>query len=171
MCLVYKVMKVDFRLLFIMGIALLLGGQSLLGQSKKELKEQKALEVKELINSGRYTIEVDRAIPMNGKQVNLTSMYNLELRGDSAVSYLPYFGRAYTAPYGGGNGLRFDESIKDLELSYDKKGTAKVKFSVRTSEDNYTFNVQVFSNASAIINVTPVNKQGITFYGDLILKK
>ena len=147
--LVFKVMK-NVRIFWLVGIVLLLAGQSLYAQSKKEKKEQKANEVKELIDSKRFTVDVDRAIPMGGRSVNLTSPYSLEMRGDSVISYLPYFGRAYSAPYGGGDGLRFEGSITD---------------------DTFAFSVQVFSNGSATINVTPVNKQNITFYGELALEK
>ena len=84
-----------------MGIVLFLGGQSLYSQTKKERKEQKAKEIKEMIDEQRFTIDVDRALPMGGRTVNLTTPYSFEMRGDSAISYLPYFGRAYSLPYGG----------------------------------------------------------------------
>ena len=61
--------------------------------------------VREIVDSGRIKIDVDRAVPMAGRSVNLTSPYSLEIHGDSILSYLPYFGRAYSAPYGGGEGL------------------------------------------------------------------
>ena len=96
----------NIRLFFFVGIVLFFGGQSLYSQSKKEREEQKAKEIKEMIENGRFTIEVDRALPMGGRTVHLTTPYSLEMRGDSAISYLPYFGRAYSLPYGGGDGMR-----------------------------------------------------------------
>ena len=89
----------NIRLFFFVGIVLFFGGQSLYSQSKKEREEQKAKEMKEMIENGRFTIEVDRALPMGGRTVHLTTPYSLEMRGDSAISYLPYFGRAYSLPY------------------------------------------------------------------------
>ena len=86
----------NIRLFFFVGIVLFFGGQSLYSQSKKEREEQKAKEMKEMIENGRFTIEVDRALPMGGRTVHLTTPYSLEMRGDSAISYLPYFGRAYS---------------------------------------------------------------------------
>lgn len=161
----------NVRLFWLLGIVLLFAGQSLCAQSKKEKQEQKAKEVKELIDSKRFTIDVNRAIPMRGRTVNLTSPYSLEMRGDSVISYLPYFGRAYSAPYGGGDGLRFEKSITDYQASFNKKGTAQIQFRTRSDDDTYTFRMQVFSNGSATINVTPVNKQSITFHGELAPKK
>ena len=121
----------NVRLFWLLGIVLLLAGQSLYAQSKKEKREQKANEVKELIDSKRFTIDVNRAIPMGGRSLNLTSPYSLEMRGDSVISYLPYFGRAYSAPYGGGDRLRFEESITDYQCSFNKKGTAQIQFRTR----------------------------------------
>lgn len=41
---------------------------------------------------------------MNGKTVYLTSPYSVKISNDSAYIELPYFGVAYSVPYGGGEG-------------------------------------------------------------------
>lgn len=161
----------NFRLFFFMGIVLFLGGQSLFAQSKKEKQEQKEKEIKELVDKKQFTIEVNRALPMRGQAVSLTSPYTLEMRGDSVISYLPYFGRAYSVPYGGGNGLRFERTATDYTCTYDKKGTARIKFAARTDDDTYRFNIQIYPNGSASINVTPTNRQNISYQGELAPKK
>ena len=160
--------------LVLLGIALCFGGQSLfaeVGDSRKDKKEQQKQLVKDLLDKGSYIIDVDKALPMNGRSMNLTSPYSLELRGDSVLSHLPYFGRAYSVPYGGGDGMRFDEIITDYTLSYDKKGTARITFKAKTKEDNLSFNVQVFSNGTASIHITPVNRQSISYHGTLNTEK
>lgn len=161
----------DFRLLLLMGIALVFVGQSLCAQDRAEQKEKEAEQVKELLESGRFTIEVDRALPMQGKPVNLTTLYSLEMRGDSVVSYLPYFGRAYSLPYGGGEGLRFETLVSDYQLSYNKKGKAHIRFTARTKEDTFQFHVDVFTNGSATIGVTSTNRQEISYQGKLLLSE
>lgn len=150
-----------------MGIVLLFAGQSLFAQSKQERKEQKEKEIKEIVASGRFKIDVNRAVPMAGRSIPLTSSYSLAIQGDSILSYLPYFGRAYSAPYGGGGGLTFQEVATELEQASKKKDRSEIKFRVKTQDDVYTFRVEVFPNGSATIHVTPVNKQSITFYGDV----
>ncbi|WP_297905864.1 DUF4251 domain-containing protein [uncultured Parabacteroides sp.] len=157
------------RLVVFSGIVLLCTGQSLFAQSKQERKEKKEKAVKEVVDSGRIKIDVDRAVPMAGRSVNLTTPYSLEIHGDSILSHLPYFGRAYSAPYGGGEGLMFKEVAVEKERTSKKKGRSEIKFRVKTKEDIYTFRVEVYPNGSATINVTPVNKQSITFYGDVAL--
>lgn len=157
-----------FKAFILVGLALLMiGGEPVFAQSKKEKKEQKQKEVKEMIDSGNFTINVDRALPQGGGSRNLTSAYSLQLKGDSAYSYLPYFGRAYTAPYGGGEGLRFEEPVTDYAVKYNKKGTANIEFEVKTVEDTYKYQIDVFNNGSASIHVQPINKQSISFHGNL----
>ncbi|MDL2243927.1 DUF4251 domain-containing protein [Parabacteroides sp. OttesenSCG-928-J18] len=160
------------KFMMLLGFALLIGGtQPLFAQSKKEKKEALAKEVKEQVESGSFTIEVDRALPMSGRAVHLTSSYSLELKDDSVRSYLPYFGRAYSVPYGGGDGLHFSAEMTEKDLKYDKKGNAEIRFQAKTSEDNYSFDVKVFTNGNASIQVRPVNRQSISFNGNLKLEE
>lgn len=156
------------KFLFTLGVVLFIGGHSLFAQSKKEQKQYIKEQVREIVENGNYKIDVTRALPAQGRTVNLTSRYELEIKGDSVKSYLPYFGRAYNVPYGGGEGLRFEEKISDYSLTFDKKGTARIQFKAATREDRFVFNIQLFDNGSASINVTPTNRQQISFSGELL---
>jgi uncharacterized protein YpmS len=66
-------------------------------------------------------------------------------------------------------GLTFKEVATEKEQTSEKKGSSEIKFRVKTKEDVYMFRVEVYPNGSVTINVTPVNKQAITFYGDVAL--
>ncbi|MDR2921425.1 MAG: DUF4251 domain-containing protein [Tannerella sp.] len=130
-------------------------------------KNEQAQIVKEKIDNKHYTIDVDRMLPMNGQSRQLTSSYSLTIKGDTVKSYLPYFGQAYNVPYGGGQGLIFDAPITVYTLSFDNKGTANITFQTRSEDDSYRFNVQIFNNGSSTIQVTPNNRQSISYYGDM----
>lgn len=145
------------------------GMVSMNAQTKQEKKKQAEQAVRQLIEAKDYKINVDRAIPMRGGSKNLTSSYSLKVRNDSVYSYLPYFGVAYSLPYGGGKGLLFDESLTDYKIEYTKKGAAKISFKSRNNEDSYTFNLTIFPDGTASIQVAPVNKQSISYSGDLDL--
>jgi hypothetical protein len=144
------------------------GAPSLSAQSKKEREQQKQEAVRKTIASEAYKIDVDMALPMSGRNIPLTSLYSLAVRGDSVISYLPYFGRGYTLPYGGGKGLNFSAPLKDYSMEMNKKGTASIRFGARTDEDVYDFRIKVFSNGSASIDVTMQNRQSISFQGKMI---
>lgn len=159
-------MKVK-NLRFIALLILLSGAVGLSAQSKKEKKEQMKLVVKELLASEKYKIHANTAFPMRGRSIPLSSPYALEVRNDSVISYLPYYGRAYSIPYGGGEGLVFKAPLKDYKMERDKKGNAKIQFSARTLEDKYDFSVSVFDNGAASIDVMMQNRQSISFSGEL----
>lgn len=165
-------MKTKNQILMVL-LLLMIGIPTLSAQSKKEKKAQKKEAVKELIVSENYKIDVDRALPMQGKSVSLSSPYSLEIRNDSVFSHLPYYGRAYSIPYGGGSGLIFKEAIKEYKMEMDNKGRARIQFTARIPEDNYDFRVTVYDNGSANIDVTMQNRQSISFTGevDLVEKK
>lgn len=164
----------DFRLLLLLGIGFLVGNQSLFAlgnQSKAEKKERQKVEIREAVEKSQWLIDIERALPMGSKSINLSSFFTLEMKGDSVYSHLPYYGRAYSVPYGGGDGLRFKEPMTDYKCVFDKKGNAEMDFRVKTSEDVFTFNVKIFTNGSAMINVSPVNRQSISYTGKYSFKE
>ena len=126
-----KTIRIIFSLLLITAMSM----PTLSAQTKKEKKELKKQAVEKLVTSGKYKINVNRALPARGRSVTLTSPYSVEIRNDSVISYLPYYGRAYSIPYGGGEGLNFKAPLTDYKLEWDKKETAKIKFSARSEED------------------------------------
>lgn len=136
-------------------------------QSKKEMREQKEQAVKERIVSENYKISVNTAFPRRGRNVQLTSPYSVEIRNDSVLSYLPFYGRAYSVPYGGGNGLIFQAPLTEYIMEMNKKGTAKIKFTTRTPEDKFTFNISIYSNGSAHVHVNMQNRESISFSGEV----
>lgn len=144
---------------------------SLQAQTKAEKKQEKARMVKECIESKNYEIEVNTAMPMSGNSVQLAPYYSLTVRNDSVFSYLPYYGRAYMLPYGGGEGLNFEAKLTDYKQEIGKKGNYEITFSARTQEDYYTFNVTVYDNGSSGINVNMQKKQPIDFIGKMVFKE
>ena len=74
-------------------------------QTYKEAQKARTEQtVKEALEARRYRIEVNYMTPMRGRSRALTDNYSLTIHGDSVLSYLPYVGEAYSAPYGGGEG-------------------------------------------------------------------
>lgn len=138
----------------------------LYGQSADDELEKSRLQ--ETISSGDYRIEVDRAYPRRAGAVFLTSIYSLEVKNDSVYSHLPFYGRAYTVPYGGGNGLVFNASIINYKTSFNRKGRAKIEFEARTDEDTYKFFIEIYPNGTATINVNMRNRDSMRYSGNLI---
>ena len=107
--------------------------------------------------------------PRSGQARNVTSDYSLQVKGDSVYSYLPYFGRAYNIPYGGGKGLNFKSPITNYKSEKDQKGTTFIYFNVNNEEDYMEFKLEVFDNGNASIDLTPREREPISFSGKLDL--
>lgn len=144
---------------------------SLSAQSKTEKKQERAQMVKERMEAKDFEIEVRSALTQGGHSIQLSPYYSLTVRNDSVFSYLPYYGRAYSIPYGGGEGLNFEAEVLDYEQKLGKKGNYEIEFSARTREDYYTFHVDVYDNGASNIRVNMQRKQSIDFIGDLVTEE
>ena len=84
---------------------------------------------------------------------------------------MPYFGVAYNAPYGGGKSLNFNASITGYTTRALKKGKIQIDFKTRSDEDNYEYRLTIFPDGSTSIHVQPMNKQSISFTGEMDTEK
>lgn len=128
--------------------------------------EEEQLALKQLIESGEYKIEATMAYPRRGRSVPLTSSYSVEIKNDSVFSYLPFYGRAYTIPYGGGNGLNFNAPVQDYSVKYNK-GAAEIKFNAQTSEDLYRYTLNVYPDGTSNIDVVMQQRESMRYSGRL----
>lgn len=81
------------------------------------------------------------------------------------MSYLPYFGRAYSVPYGGGKGLNFIGIMNYYEPRQGKKNEIIVEIGVENEEDTYVYSLSIFDNGNTDINVHSRNRELIMFSG------
>lgn len=133
---------------------------------KAARKAQLKKKIAEDLSNRHFTIDIDRAYPESRSGViNLTSPYSVTISGDTIISYLPFFGRAYNVPYGGGKGLNFTGRIRNYEKSVSKKGEQNVRIEVDSDEDNYLYFISIYGGGNASINVQPHQRSHISFTG------
>ena len=125
-------------------------------------------EVTQKVKSKNYTIEVNYANPMRWKQIYLNSDYDLRIKNDSAFAYLPFFGVAYSVPYGGDGGIKFSEPMSDYHITTNKKSDGwDIHFKIKAKETDYEIYLNIYNNGSSIISVNSFNKDAITFNGEI----
>ncbi len=143
-------------------------------ETKKEKTEQKQKSKKiiDSIKNKKYEISVTSASPMSGKTIHLNYPYYLKVSNDSAYVELPYFGVAYSAPYGGGEGgVKARNKYENYKLDIDKKDKYKITFNIRGNEDFFRIFIDIWpSSGRAYIYVQSNNKQGISYNGDILLQ-
>ena len=92
------------------------------------------------------------------------------MRNDSLFSYLPYFGRAYNIPYGGGKGLNFSERISNYQESQAKNGLRMIDIDLQNEEDTYHYTIEVYDNGSSSITVMSRQRERISYSGEMEFK-
>ena len=108
----YKHLFLSIVFLFVVGIL-----------NAQEKQEQKDNEIKSVINSRDFVFVAQSANPLGGRFINLTSLYDLEISGDTLNSNLPYFGRSYVAPMNlTESPLRFTSTDFSYTVNPRKKG-------------------------------------------------
>lgn len=158
------------RILFIITAAIILVACATTDRQQNDRKKQEKAEmISRAVCNRDFKINVQTAHPTRGMSVQLTADFDLRIKGDNVVSYLPYFGRAYNVPYGGGKGLNFSGVTEDFKITQPKRDRKHVEFSVKNDEDTYKFHIDIFDNGSASINVMPQQREMISFNGEIEL--
>ena len=139
--------------------------------------EEKAAQMAELsanvtnaLNNRDYKIAVDRMYPMRGSSRHVSYGYSVEVRNDTLISYLPYFGRAYNVPYGGGKGLNFTAPIGSYQEFMKRNGQRHIEIGVTNDEDTYFYTIEVFDNGNSSVDVRARQRERISYSGNVVFK-
>ncbi len=140
-------------------------------KSKKELKAEKKAqqreEVKSIVESKTFVFNANNVNPMRGRTINLTTLYNVKVTQDSIFSYLPYFGVAYSASYGGTDSpMIFDKPIETSDFETTKNGYL-VNVSVKNESDRLEFSFHISVTGFTSLNVSSLNRQSISYNGSV----
>lgn len=142
-------------------------------ETKAQKKQDKAAQIKSLIDSRNYVFVAQNAFPMGGRMRNITPDYNLTVSADSVVSYLPFFGRAYTSTDYGASKSPLDFKTKSFD--YDAKPGKKDGWSITIKpKDNkgvQSMNLTVSSEGYASLQVTSTDRSAMSFNGYITERK
>ena len=99
------------------------------------------------------------------------SNYELKITPDSVFAYLPYYGRAYTAPIGNDeSGIKFTSTKFTYESTKAKK-VWRITIAIKDTKDNQRLNLSISENGYASLNISSNTKQSITFNGYIAERK
>ena len=152
----------------LMAAALLFQGCGILNESREDRLarlEREAQMVREGVENGDFKVDIDRMIPLRGGSRHVDN-YSVKVKDGHIVSYLPYFGRAWDLPYGGGHGLNFEADIQENDVYREADGSYTVRLLIKTDEDTHVYTFQIFTNGSTSLLVQSKNREPINFNGD-----
>lgn len=148
-------------------IAVLLLAACATTEEQMARRAERAKQVAAALADRHYTIAVRMMHPMRGRSVHVSYGYELKVKGDTLMSYLPYFGRAYAVPYGGGKGLHFTELISGYRSWKTKKGSTMVELTTVNDEDSYYFMLEIFENGNATVDVQMKQRDRVRYDGEM----
>jgi len=164
----YKFLNKGFLLLF----ASLLIVQSMQAQNSSNDKHQKeSANIGRLIQSKNFVFVAQYALPLGGRSINLTSLYDVRLSNDTITSDLPFYGRAFVAPMNPSEGgIRFTSTQFDYTANEKKKGGWNITILPKDTKDVRQMFLSVSENGYASLQVTSNNRQSINYTGYVTAK-
>lgn len=135
-----------------------------------EHRDSPSEAVAKAIAAKRWRIDINSMNTMRYGARTVTPDFYLELRGDTLHSYLPYLGQAQVSPMLSPSiGLNFETQVLRYKQSMPKsKKYTQIDIDVRTREDSYHYMIQFYDTGGATIYVRSLNRDPISFDGNLI---
>lgn len=132
---------------------------------KAVAQETNTAALKTLLTNKSFVFKAQSAWPLQGTVVQLTPGYDMKLLQDSINTYLPYYGRAYTAGYTAEGGINFTSKKFDYKLKERPKGGWEITIKPSDARDISELTYSVSANGYATLQVLSNNRQTISFYG------
>ena len=127
---------------------------------------QDKAQVKLLIESKRFEFKVQTILPLSGTVRQSTGEYDIRLQGDTLISDLPYFGRAYSAPMPGERGgFNFTSTRFSYNAKTKKKGGWEILIQPKDVKDIREYFLTVSEKGYASLRVTSNSRQPISYSG------
>ena len=141
--------------------------------TRKDKKAAQVAEIKNIVEAQNYVFKATYVIPTRGISRALTSDYDLTVSKDTVTAFLPYFGRAYTAPYNPTEGgIKFTNTHFTYNLKAGKKSgwTATIKPTGKDKNigdwrDVQTLTLSISADGYASLQVISSNRDPISFNG------
>lgn len=147
-------------------LSLFLGLTGFQETDKKGKKAQQRLEMAQLIQSEQFRFVARTAHSDLGTFNHLSANYDMVFDSLRIKAYLPYYGRTYSAPYGGNGGVKFDLKASEIGRNWnEKKKLFTITADLSDTEDSYSIFLTAGLDGYADLKITFRNRQWISYYG------
>ncbi len=120
----------------------------------------------------QFVFHATNTQPMNGGSINLTYDYTFEMRNDSIIAWLPYFGRAFVAPTNNTDGgIKF--ATNNYTIKDEKKEKKMYKMTIlpkglpafQNTKDVQQIYLSIGNTGYGTVQIQSLNQTPISFYG------
>ena len=144
----------------IISLLLMISGVTAMAQDNDEAGIQLAIESKNFI------FKAESVTPQRGSTRYLTPEYEIVIKTDTIISYLPYFGRSYSAPIDPSEGgIKFTSSDFEYTIAKKKKKGWEITIKLKDVTDVQNLYFTVFENGNASVRVISNKRESISFNG------
>lgn len=158
--------KANNKILMIILLAVSSFKMSYSQQNSNDKKQSKFAEIQNLVKSKNYVFVAQTVLPIGGRTINLTSPYDLKILGDTVVTDLPYFGRAFVAPMDPSKGgFHFKSTDYSYKVNERKKGGWDITILPKDTKDVRQMFLTITEDGYASLQVTSNNRQSIGYNG------
>ena len=124
--------------------------------------------IEKMVNDHSFIFVAERMDPLRGRSRILTSSYDVRVNKDSLVSYLPYFGRAYSAPIDPTNiGTQFTSTNFTYQVNAVKNNQWRISLVPKDVQSIQELIFTVFDNGTTTLNVISTSRDQISYSGYL----
>jgi hypothetical protein len=134
-------------------------------------QEKDPARIRTMVEAKNFVFKADYVNPQTGRSRSLTSEYDLTIKPGEVISYLPYFGRAYSAPINSEGGIKFTSTDFDYKLLKQKEHSWDISIKPKDASDVREMFLTVFDNGTASLRVNSTNRQAISFRGYIVAGK
>ena len=129
-------------------------------------KTLSATQLQNVVQNQRFIFTAESMTPLRGTMKILTTPYDVTVKKDTLVSFLPYFGRAYQAPMSPADvGMQFTSSKYEYSVIPGRKNSWQVKIVPKDNTDIREMNFDIFNDGSASLNILSNFRDAISYRG------
>jgi hypothetical protein len=153
--------------LFFIAMGVLAGAALAQTSSKQAAKDAKAAELKGKVEEGHFTFVAQFIQPMGGEQHYLTDEYDLRVKKDSVIAWLPYIGRVYLdAPiFPDDNGVKFSSTKFDYKIQPKKKDGWSITVNLNDVKRSSKLIFDISSTGSAYLTILSNTRDQVAYLG------
>jgi hypothetical protein len=153
--------------------------------TREERREMKVADIKKLIDNKRFVFKALYANPLggavttlNGRLINISPdgsgriylnyNYDVKVRPDSVIAYLPYYGRTtFDASYGNTNdsGVMFTSTKYGYTSKAGKKGSTVITITPTDAKYNRKMILEIQENGNTQLQMIITNRNAISYDG------
>ncbi len=134
--------------------------------------EKKQSSIETLLNSQSFEFIANTAIPLSGPTRDLVgSNYSITFTPEKIISYMPFYGRAYSGmAYGRDKGMRFEGKPENFNVTNSEKGY-EITATVKGENDTYVISISVGNSSFANLSISSNDRGTISYQGEIIRNK